>query len=129
MGDSGWAGQLAYAFLSRPRVPVYLVYEPGMPVLKLLLEASALLPVERRWHVTFNTYYSTLPAGTTCCWRCCVPDNPCIAEARRDRRTLVIDLRQQAECTADNSLVHCARDGTPQEQLRGENHRIRTANS
>ena len=48
----------------------YLIIEPGLDVLPLFAEAIALLPPDRRWQATFSTYFTTLPAGATCNWRC-----------------------------------------------------------
>ena len=59
-GDSGWAGALAQAFLEHPERPAYLVFRPGMNLLPLFAEALALLPPERRWQVTFSTYFTGL---------------------------------------------------------------------
>ncbi len=111
--DPGWAGVLAHAFLARPTVPAYLVFEPGMETLPLLKDALALVGADKRWDVTFNTHFSSLPAGTTCCWRCCVPDTGALREARRNPRTLVIDLSNPTAPPTENALVTCAREGTP----------------
>lgn len=117
-GDAGWAGMLAHAFLARRTRPSYLVFEPGMAVLPLLVEALALIRPELRWQVTFSTYFTSPPAGMACAWRCCVPDAYCLREARRTPRTLVVDLtRSDGEPDSENVLVQCARNGTPLEQV------------
>lgn len=118
-GDAGWAGELAYSFIQRRSVPTFLVFEPGMPVLALISEAMALLAPKQRWIVTFNTYFTALPAGLTCAWRCCVPDAYCLREARRMRRARIIDLSNPREAPSDNPLVQCAREGTPLPDLTG----------
>lgn len=113
-GDAGWAGSLAYHFLSKPGAPVCLLYEPGAPVLALFAEALALVPPDRRWQVTFNTYHSFLPAGTTCAWRGCPAETDAAREARRQPRALVLDLTKKLPALADaNPLVACARRGLP----------------
>jgi hypothetical protein len=112
--DPGWAGVLAYNFLSRPTAQAYIIYEPGTPVLPLICEAMALVPPDRRWHVTFSTYFFFLPAGTTCTWRCCAADSDAAREARRQPRSLVIDLTKKLPAIQDpNPLVVCARKGLP----------------
>jgi hypothetical protein len=112
-GDAGWAGQLAYTFLSQPAAPAYLVFEPGMPMLELIAEALALVPHQQRWDVTFSTYLTMVPAGATCAWRCCVPDADILRDARRNPKTPVFDLTADLPAPADNTLVACAREGRP----------------
>ncbi|NOY80010.1 MAG: hypothetical protein GXP31_03290 [Kiritimatiellaeota bacterium] len=117
-GDAGWAGVLAYAFLRRPSDPAFLLFEPGQPMLELIAEALALLPPRRRWDVTFSTYFTLLPAGTTCAWRCCVPGSEAAREVRRFPRSLVIDLTQPPGAPPDNPLVQEARQGAAAAQVR-----------
>lgn len=112
-GDAGWAGVLAWHFLSQNSIPAYLLFAPGMDVLPLISEALALIPARRRWEVTFNTYFTALPAGATCIWRCCVPDADVVREVRRNPRALVIDLTSRLPEPDVNELVTCAREGTP----------------
>src|SRR5271170_509216 len=69
-GDAGWAGMLVQNFLEQPDLPVYVLCRPGDDVLGLFEEALALLPVQKRWEVTFSTYFNGLPiAGMRCHWR------------------------------------------------------------
>jgi hypothetical protein len=112
-GDAGWAGVLAWHFLSQDSIPAYLLFAPGMEVLPLIAEALALIPAHRRWEVTFNTYFTSLPAGATCVWRACVPDADVAREVRRHPRALVIDLTAPLPEPKVNALVTCAREGTP----------------
>lgn len=112
-GDAGWAGVLAWHFLSQNSIPAYLLFEPGMTVLPLISEALALIPPRRRWEVTFNTYFTALPAGATCIWRCCVPDADVVREVRRNPRALVLDLTGPLSEPEVNELVTCAREGLP----------------
>jgi hypothetical protein len=72
-GDAGWAAVLAESFEREPTRPVYVVYDPALNVLTLLAESAALIPASRRWDVTFSTWYTPLPPGLTCIWRC-VPE-------------------------------------------------------
>ena len=69
-GDAGWAGTLAESFITDQQRPVVLIFEPGMNLLPLLVEALALLPVPRRWDVEFSTYFTQLPHGLTCLAGC-----------------------------------------------------------
>ena len=112
-GDAGWAGVLAYSFLANAKRPAFLVFEPGLDLLPLIAEALALLVPEQRWQVTYNTYFTALPAGASCAWRCCLPDSDALREARRNPSALVIDLTSKLDVPRENSLVTCAREGTP----------------
>lgn len=113
-GDAGWAGVLAQGFTGPESAPVYLIIEPGMDALTLIYEASLILRPELRWQVTFSSYLSTLAANTSCHWRCCLPDSPILAEARRARSGLVIDLRRGRELgipRAAEDYLEAARTG------------------
>jgi len=52
LGDAGWAGGLAQAFLDEPRQPCFILFEPGMDLLPLIAEALRLVPPNQRWDVT-----------------------------------------------------------------------------
>ncbi len=91
-GDAGWAGVLAHCFEATPNRLVYLVYQPGFEPLPLVAEALALIPVAKRWLVTFSSYFAQLPAGTSCLWRCCLPTLPQLKDPRATANALVIDL-------------------------------------
>lgn len=113
VGDAGWAGVLAATVLPAAVTPAVLVFEPGMDMLPLIDEALALVPHSRRWQVTFSTYFTTLPAQGTCAWRCCVPDSDVLRDARRNAKTLVIDLTAPLPPPGENPLVLRARQGGP----------------
>ena len=74
-GDAGWAGVLAESFLHDPERLVILLFAPGQDILPLFNEALSLLPPERRWDVTFSTYFTGLATSTTCVWRAMVHDS------------------------------------------------------
>ena len=118
-GDAGYAGVLAQSFLDNSRQPAFIIFEPGIDPLPLIGEALRLLRPEQRWNVTFNTYFTSLPLGTTCIWRCCLKGSPVLRQARRQRGSLVLDLTagpNQPEEAArrlaeDFPLIQCAREG------------------
>ncbi|MES2790445.1 MAG: hypothetical protein V4719_12615 [Planctomycetota bacterium] len=113
-GDAGWAGVLAESFLRDPERPVFLLYEPGQDVLPLMAEAISLLPVERRWEVTFSTYFNGLPQGVTCAWRCMLNDSPEAHQSLRFVKALRLDLTSESLGIATGgSLVDLARVGGP----------------
>lgn len=113
-GDAGWAGVLAESFLRDPERPVFLLYEPGQDVLPLMAEAISLLPVERRWEVTFSTYFNGIPQGVTCAWRCMLNDSPEAHQSLRFVKALRLDLTSESLGIATGgSLVDLARVGGP----------------
>ncbi|MBR6058425.1 MAG: hypothetical protein IKP58_09695 [Victivallales bacterium] len=112
-GDAGYAGMLASTFHATPDHPVYLAYEPGMDMFGLLREAMALLPPDERWNVTYNTYFTNLPAGVTCVWRCCVADSEALRDGRRNPKAIIMDLTKELPPPADNDYVRRARTGEP----------------
>ena len=113
-GDAGWAGVLAAtAAADVPRV-AYLIYDPaaGHDPLPLLREAMALLPPARRWPVAFTTYFTDLPAGLACHWRCCVANTPAAKDARRNATSgVVLDLTTALGDAPETALVRLARTG------------------
>ena len=112
-GDAGWAGFLAKQFLEVPDKPVFIIFDPlkHTDILVLVEEALQLVPAEKRWAVTFNTYFNTLPPGMKCAWRFCTADAPCLKEARRIPGIKVIDLCAPAELTEADPLIESARSG------------------
>ncbi len=110
-GDAGWAGVLAESFLNKPDQPAYIIFSPGMDLLSLIEEALALLPPSRRWDVTFSTYFTKIPNGVTCNWRCVLADSPEAKESRRYVQSLRIDLTQSLGKAEGGELVEAARTG------------------
>jgi len=133
MGDAGWAGVLAQAFLDNPRRPSFLIFEPGMPMLELIAEALRLLAPEQRWDVTFNTYFNGLPAGSACVWRCCLRDSPVLSQARRLPAALILDLsaaEKQGQIASlrmaqGSPLIECARNGAKPPSLLAVSAKVR----
>ena len=114
-GDAGMAGVLAQSFLDAPDRPSFLIFQPGMDLLPLLAEAQALLPPEKYWDVTFSTYFTALPVGMNCAWRCCLRDSDALVTARRIPNALVIDLVERkiisGSLPTNDSLALAARTG------------------
>jgi hypothetical protein len=112
IGDAGWAGVLADSFRANPARPAYLIFGPGAELLPLIEEALALLPESMRWQVTFSTYFTDLPIGATCAWRCLVAGSPQAIEVQRaGARALVIDLTAPPGPAPDGPLTDAARTG------------------
>ena len=113
-GDGGWAGVLAESFLRDPERPVILLYAPGQEMLPLIAEALSLIPANRRWEVTFSTYFTGLPQGVNCTWRCLLSGSPEAHQSLRFVRALRLDLShpETLGTPAGNELVNDAR-GVP----------------
>ena len=112
-GDAGWAGMLADAYCSFPDRPSFVIFDPlkHRDISGMLEEALILLPPEQRWNVTFNTYFTFLPAGHKCAWRFCVPGSDVLRDARRTPGTLVIDLTKPLPEAPAGELQEMARTG------------------
>lgn len=118
-GDAGWAGVLAESFLADPQRPALLIFEPGMDLLPLYVEALALLPPSRRWDVEFSTYFTQLPSGLSCSWRGLVAESAEAKTARRLPNALVFDLREKSASSSAGRLATFARTGSAAAQVAG----------
>jgi len=113
-GDAGWAGVLAETAGTHSEKPVFLVVDPQMDALQLLREAIALLPPAKRWQATFSTYYTSLPSGVDCRWRCILSNSPEAAAAKRLPGAKIIDLTSPLGKAQGGPLVAAAiRGGQP----------------
>jgi hypothetical protein len=108
-GDAGWAGILAESFQHDPSRLVYVLFEPGMQLLPLMAEALVLLPAEVRWEVTFSTYFTGLPQGVPCAWRCVPRDAVEAKSARQFPNALILNLGTQLGQARGGALVALAR--------------------
>ncbi len=108
-GDAGWAGVLAESATAAQ--PQSVIFRPGQDVLPLVAEALSLLPPEKRWDVTFSTYFTRLPAGTTCQWRFVLDGTTEATALRRSRHSNMIDLCDTLAKAPDTPLTEAARTG------------------
>ena len=88
--DPALSARLAEAFQEDPERPVYLVCGQSTDLLPVLNQAIGSLPPALRWQVTFSTYFTELPAGLSCAWRCVIAGTPA-AVAARGAKGLLID--------------------------------------
>ncbi|MEX2288676.1 MAG: hypothetical protein WD648_16395 [Planctomycetaceae bacterium] len=91
-GDAAWAGVLTDWFVDDPRRATYIIYDPNLSVLPLVVEALALVPADMRWQVTFSTFYGKHLSSLACNWRFAPIGSEEAAEAKRPRDARVIDL-------------------------------------
>ena len=106
-GDAGWGGVLTEAVIERPKTPVTIIFRPGIDPLPLIAESLALLPPDLRWNVTFSTYFTKLPPGVDCHWRCAVEGS---AEAKA-AQGMIIDLCRPLAAAQGGAYVTAARTG------------------
>ena len=69
-----------------------IIFGPASIRCRCLAESLALLPPESRWNVSFCTYFSKLPPGLDCQWRCVLEGSPEAIANQRLPGALVIDL-------------------------------------
>lgn len=112
-GDAGWGGIVAEACVQRQRPMIYLVFEPGMDLLPLVAESLALLPVARRWGVTFSTYFTGTPYGLECQIRGVLNGSPEHAKARRETNALLLDLTVPLSRADKGEWAEAGRTGQP----------------
>ncbi|HEV3142831.1 MAG TPA: hypothetical protein VGZ47_02990 [Gemmataceae bacterium] len=108
-GDAGWAGILAGAIT--PDRPAFLIYNLGQEPLTLIGEALALLPPERRWDVTFSTYFCGLPPDVWCQWRCVIEGTDEARVAQGTPGALILKLSTEQGSAPPTELVQAARTG------------------
>ncbi len=112
-GDAGWGGVLAESFMSNPSRPSYVIFEPGTDLLPLINESLSLLPPNMRWQVTFCTYFTDLPSGLTCHWRCCAAGTTAAKEAMRlTTEQQIIDLTKELGSPKNSNFVSSAAGST-----------------
>ncbi len=126
-GDAGWAGVLAETIAGDKIRDSYLIFQPGTDLLQLILEAQALLPSELRWEATFSTYFTQIPPGTDCRWRCVVKGSPEAARVRKSPETLVLDLTTKLGLAPDSDYVEVARAGRLPQAVKRDNVPLQAA--
>ena len=108
-GDAGWGGVLADT--ARENRQVNLVVTPEMDAITLFGESLALLPPEIRWQTTLTTYYTRLPGGVSCRWRCIIAGSPEMSQIGLTPDAMLIDLTQPLKTPVPSPLVKAARNG------------------
>lgn len=115
-GDSKAAGAFAQAALDRPFTPSFILFDPEKipSCLPLLVDAMVLVPPEKRWLITFNTYFFSKPMDSDCQWRCCIDDPQVRSSFGKYQDALRIDLSNQSmegNVPANRELKGCAQNG------------------
>ena len=118
-GDAGWGGVLAEHFLASPQGTACVLFDPlrHKKLIELVQESILLLPRQMRWSVTFNTYFTTLPAGINCNWRFLPAGQEAERMIRRIPGALVIDLTCELPPADGGALVTTARTGVARREV------------
>jgi hypothetical protein len=112
-GDAAWAAYVADQLIQSPNDPLSIIFPLGLDTLPLVEEVLNLLPPPTRWNVTFSTYFTTLPPGTTCAMRWLLHGTPEADQIRRDYRRKVLDLTTKLGPPPESELAAQARQGRP----------------
>ena len=113
-GDARWGGVVAGRLVDEPSGTVWIIYPPGVNMLRLLGEALALLPAENRWDVTYSTFYTKLPPGLECRVRCVVDGTSEATQVRKKYDLKPLDLCQVLGEPPDESIwTQSAQTGKP----------------
>ncbi len=110
-GDAGWAGVVAEHVLNDPNKTISVIFPLNTNTLELMAEAMSLMPLISRWNTTFSTFFTTLPAGTSCSVRFLLADTPESDRLLRDHREVVINLASSLGSASGDKLVEAARTG------------------
>lgn len=73
-GDAGSSGFLVRSAQESPDTPSFILFDQVQQrgiCLPLLVEAMDLIVPEKRWEITFNTYFISKHMDSDCLWRCC----------------------------------------------------------
>ena len=108
-GDAGWAGVVVRELNRNPSGIIYLIYEPGMDILPLIEDVTAILPPPKRWTLSFNTLFTHLPAGVNCTLRCCPPTAASLKDVRTTAGAFKLDLSRGLGDAPENVYVKIAR--------------------
>lgn len=110
-GDAGWAGQVA-EYVSSQASPASVIFPAGCPdTLELVSEVLDLLLPEKRWQVTFSTYFTQLVPGTKCRLRFVLDGTSEATSLRNHPHAFVVDLCSQLTEATGGDLVAAARSG------------------
>lgn len=108
--DGGWAGHIAEQLISSKQ-PVYVLFSAGTDTFSLLQEILDVVPANRRWQVTFSTYYTNPVAGAECQLRFVLDGTKDATKLRNDARAAVVDLTTSLPKATGGELVTLARSG------------------
>ncbi|MBF0233547.1 MAG: hypothetical protein HQK65_10985 [Desulfamplus sp.] len=99
-GDQCGADILSKSSQTYPETPSFILFDPvehrGL-CLPLALEALKMVTPEKRWDITFNTYFLSKHMDSDCLWRFCPADSydSCFDYIKKYPESLVLDLSRK----------------------------------
>jgi len=108
--DAGWAGVVAQTLLDAPGATVCVVLPDELDLLPLVVDLFALLPIEKRWLVTFSTRFQRLPSGGRCQLRFLRADAAGVRAMLAEPGVRAIELVRGAHA-GDGPAARAARQG------------------
>ncbi|MFM7259915.1 MAG: hypothetical protein ACKO3W_04860, partial [bacterium] len=122
--DPGWAGIVAQALLDAPQATVYVVLPEMLGVLPLVIDVLALLPADRRWHVTFSTRPLVFLPHVRCQLRFVRADAPGLARLLAEPSSRVIRVEANVDAGESDAAMAARRGATIEPSVRPTNTKV-----
>jgi len=104
---------VAEKLFASPDRSISVIFPVGSDPLALVSDLFALIPASLRWEISFSTYFTTLPPGTSCRLRFLMDQTPEADALRRDLRQDTVDLTDTKRALPESSFTEAARVGAP----------------
>ncbi|MEY2796022.1 MAG: hypothetical protein RIR10_1738, partial [Planctomycetota bacterium] len=108
--DAGWAGIVAQALVDHPQAVVYVVLPEALDALPLVIDVLALMPNDRRWHVTFSTRPLVVLPHVRCQLRFVRAEAPGLARMLAEPGARVVRVERD-EDAGESDAANAARRG------------------
>ncbi len=113
-GDAGWGGCLAAS--GEAGIPACLSVNLAQNLLPLFQESILLLPVFKRWNVSFTTFFTKYPPNIQCLWKGVLAGTPEEGFTRAIPNSLILNLAGSNSIPLPNDpnlskLIEFARTG------------------
>jgi hypothetical protein len=108
--DAGWAGVVAQSLVDHPQAVVYVVLPEALDALPLVIDVLALMPNDRRWHVTFSTRPLVVLPHVRCQLRFVRAEAPGLARMLAEPGARVVRVERD-EDAGESDAANAARRG------------------
>ena len=122
--DPGWAGVIAQTLLDAPQSTVYVVMPDSLDVLPLVIDVLALLPAERRWHVTFSTRPLVMLPHVRCQLRFVRAEAPGLARMLAEPGVRVVRVEHDADAGDSDAAIAARRGALVEPSYRPANTKV-----
>lgn len=116
--DAGWAGVIAQTIIDAPQSTLYVVMPEAIEALPLVIHVLALLPAERRWHVTFSTRPLVISPHVRCQLRFVRRDAPGIARMLAEPGVRVVRVEHDADAGESDAAIAARRGEQVESSIR-----------